>query len=66
MEGFRVAHQAVLLRQTAARQRIGELLHLVEGFGDLAADLDAGEIIFIGTGGIQRPLEVIQQRQQLL
>ena len=38
VEGFRVAHQAVLLRQTAARQRIGELLHLVEGFGDLAAD----------------------------
>ena len=38
MEGFRVAHQAVLPRQAAACQGIRELLHLVEGFGDLAAD----------------------------
>ena len=41
--------------------------HLLEIFLEARLDhLDAGEIIFIGTGGIQRPLEVIQQRQQLL
>ena len=38
MEGFRVAHQAVLPRQAAACQGIRELLHPVKGFGDLAAD----------------------------